>query len=361
MGVRLRFRILKNNNKSYYLDIFHNGKRSYKPLLAEKDGDSKDDRKQKKLLAEKTAIQMSLELDAMGTDFAPSFLKNITVLDYCNKYVSDYNKADLPLITASVKKLKAFLDINTLQANMTFRQLTDRHIKDFADYLNYDCGLNGETPHNYWKKFKMIIAQASRDKLLDSSVFENVKFRKKTDYSDTVIKKEVLTEEEIKLLWDTDCGNAEVKKAFLYACYTGLGLAECRVLTWANMQNNKLVTVRTKTGVGVNNMLSEKIIQSLGGRKGDLIEVFDLRNKSTGEYITENGVNNSIKTWMKKAGITKHITFYCGRHTFACRLLLNGANLKTVADAMAHTSTAITQKYLNHINSIKDSATSSLA
>ncbi|KAB5490839.1 MULTISPECIES: tyrosine-type recombinase/integrase [Flagellimonas] len=48
-----------------------------------------------------------------------------------------------------------------------------------------------------------------------------------------------------------------------------------------------------------------------------------------------------------------HIPFYCARHTFAHQLLINGANLKTVADAMGHSSIRSTLKYLNHLHSYK--------
>jgi len=226
--------------------------------------------------------------------------------------------------------------------------------------LNYDCDLNGETPHNYWKKFKLIINQAKREKLINSSVFENVKFRKRTQSSDTTIKKQILTEDEIKILWDTECSNTEIKKAFLYSCYTGLGYAELMDVKWGDMINNTLYTSRKKNGREINNALSTKIIQSLGEAQENDSLVFNLKNKITGSPLTLNTINKALKKWIKKTSITKHITSYSGRHTFAVRLLLNGANLKTVADAMGHSNTTITAKYLNYINELKDKATAGL-
>jgi len=63
---------------------------------------------------------------------------------------------------------------------------------------------------------------------------------------------------------------------------------------------------------------------------------------------------------MKQAGIHKNISFYCGRHTFATQLLLNGANLKTVADCLGHTSTTHTVKYLNYVDALKTEAIGAL-
>ena len=39
---------------------------------------------------------------------------------------------------------------------------------------------------------------------------------------------------------------------------------------------------------------------------------------------------------------------------------MNGANLKSVADAMGHSTTKNTLKYLNHVERLKDEATSNL-
>lgn len=76
--------------------------------------------------------------------------------------------------------------------------------------------------------------------------------------------------------------------------------------------------------------------------------------------ISHTAVNKNLKNWLKRAEIDKKITFYCARHSFACLLLMNGANLKSVADAMGHSSTKTTLKYLNHVERLKDEAINNL-
>ena len=63
-----------------------------------------------------------------------------------------------------------------------------------------------------------------------------------------------------------------------------------------------------------------------------------------------------IKRRTNAAGITRHISFYCGRHTFATQLLINGANLKTVADCLGHVNTNHTVKYVNYVDCLKSEA-----
>ena len=42
----------------------------------------------------------------------------------------------------------------------------------------------------------------------------------------------------------------------------------------------------------------------------------------------------SVKRWVKRADIDKHISWHCARHSFAVNILNNGANIKTVASLL---------------------------
>lgn len=62
--------------------------------------------------------------------------------------------------------------------------------------------------------------------------------------------------------------NNEVKKAFLFACYTGLGLSECKKLTWGEIKNERLIIDRSKlNSAEINNGLSAKALEIIGERK----------------------------------------------------------------------------------------------
>lgn len=357
MSVTLRTKKLANNRFSYYLDYYDRGTRKKMTILTVgKD----DDKKEKKLLAEKIRNQKALEIDYQGTGFIPEHMGKIEVINYCDNYVDQYTKADKKVISSAVNKFKTFLSIKKISLKITFKQLPEKTVYDFADYLNYDAGLSGSSPLNYFKKFKMIIKESKREKLLSYDFLDDFRFRSRVGNSDNNVKKNVLNEEEINILWQTECRNPEIKKAFLYACYTSLGYAEIVDLKWSHIKDNNVDTDRKKNNRRINNAVSERMMKALGERKDDNEYVFDLRNKNTGQPFTSNGVNAAIKDWIKRSGIDRHFTFYCGRHTFAIRLIHNGVNLKTIADAMGHSNTTITNKYLNHITDIKHQATSAL-
>jgi integrase/recombinase XerD len=63
----------------------------------------------------------------------------------------------------------------------------------------------------------------------------------------------------------------------------------------------------------------------------------------------------ALGRWVKRAGITKHISWHCARHSFAVNILNNGANIKTVASLLGHSGLRHTEKYTRAVDSLKES------
>ena len=68
----------------------------------------------------------------------------------------------------------------------------------------------------------------------------------------------------------------------------------------------------------------------------------------------------ALKRWVKRAGIEKHISWHCARHSFAVNILNNGANIKTVASLLGHSGLKHTEKYTRAIDKLKEDAINSL-
>ncbi|MEL7271544.1 MAG: site-specific integrase [Bacteroidota bacterium] len=355
MSVKLRSRLLAKGRKRYYLDIYHNGMRSYEFLFVV---EKTDDKVQKKNLAENIRAAKALELESEGTNYIPKHKKKVTVPIFFESYLSQYRLKDVRSIRNALNKFQQFLVEQKGRPNMALSSLNQMYIEEFKFYLQNDAGLNGETPYSYWKRFKKVIRHAKKQGFIKGTVYEDVRWDSKNKKAESTLTKQVLTENEITILKTTYCGNDEVKRAFLFSCYTGLGYAEFKLLKWRNIVNERLIIDRAKTKKEINIRLSEYALELLGDRRKTEELVFNLKHK--GKFLSEVAIKKNLTGMMKKAGIEKNITFYCGRHTFAVRLLSNGANLKTVADALGHSSTSHTIKYLNYVNSIKDEATSNL-
>ena len=68
----------------------------------------------------------------------------------------------------------------------------------------------------------------------------------------------------------------------------------------------------------------------------------------------------ALRHWTERAGIDKHITWHCARHSFATNILSNGANIKTVASLLGHSDLRHTEKYIRAVDSLKEAAINSL-
>ncbi len=347
MSVKLRTKTLSDGRKSYYLDIYHGGSRKYEFLkIHTGKKDTPDDRKEKKQLAESIRAKRELEIQNDEFGFIPKHKKNIDFLQYYAHYLKNYKGKDHRLVRYSLEKFKIFLGKDKLPAKNVTPQLCEK----FAEFLkNPDNGLNGETPYNYWTKYKKVLKDAVKEGIIRKNPCEGIIVRRITGQ----LKKEILTKDELQALANTRCGNDEIKRAFLFACFTGLGIAEIRNLIWSRVQNNKLKINREKTNEQIINDLHPVAIKLLGEAKKPNEKIFPV-------LPSDVAISKSIKRWVKNAGIEKNISFYCGRHTFATQLLLNGANLKTVADCLGHSSTKHTIKYLNYVDELKSDAISNL-
>ncbi len=347
MSVKLRNRKLKSGGNSYYLDIHHNGVR-WREFLKIKIYPKDTEKNEKKRIIERIRVTRELELLSDEIGFIPKHIKKLNFFLFADDYVKTYRNRDIKIIDSSLKKFKKFIN----NSKLSISQISPSVMENYKKYLIHDAGLSGETPHNYFTRFKKILKSAKIKGYIKEMPTEDIRFSNPN--KDDTIKKQVLNIDELQKLAGSFCGNENVKRAFLFACYTSLGLAEIRELKWANIRNNRLVINRKKTGELINNRLNPTTSNILGKRGNNDDFIFDIQS------ISDTAINKNIQNWTNRAKINKHITFYCARHTFACLLLINGANLKTVADAMGHSSTKSTLKYLNYIQKLQDEAIDNL-
>lgn len=69
--------------------------------------------------------------------------------------------------------------------------------------------------------------------------------------------------------------------------------------------------------------------------------------------ITHTTVEVVLAEWVKAAGINKHITYHCSRHTCATTLLTLGANLYVVSKILGHQSVRMTEVYAKIVDEAK--------
>ena len=347
MGVKLRKRKTKIGT-SFYLDIIHNGDRWTETLnLTASRGNMQSVKEQ----AETTRAKRELELQADEHDIVPAFKRNSSFLDYYKKYAEHYDKGDGNALRSSYKKFEAFIGKDK---DISFKQLNHKICTEFRDYL-LTIGLRGEAAPGYFAKFKKVIKQASVDKFLSAKIIEGIRI----SISDCppTDPKETLTPEEIMKLAETPCSNTDVYRAFLFCCVTGLRTPEAKAFCPKKIlfiKDIPHIDIAQKKGVNPKPKLiplNDLAVSLLGHIKDANSEepVFHLPT-------TQNGINKVLKGWTKKAGIEKHITFYCARHSFGTQLMAGGVDPRTVAGLLGHSSLKYIVRYAHEVDENKINA-----
>ena len=233
----------------------------------------------------------------------------------------------------------------------TFDDLTVEYCQGFLTYmlsLNTHNGgkMMASTANNNLNKLKCVLRQAYEERRIKENIAPRLKHAKEAS-----TRREFLTLDEVKMLADTPCEKPVVKSAALFSCLTGLRISDIIRLQWENIIKAAdggwcmhIVTKKTRTEAIL--PLSDEALALCGGRSAG--QVF--------KGLTQALLPLYLKDWIRSAGITKHITFHCFRHTYATLQLAAGTDLYTISKMLTHSNVATTQVYADVVNDLKRKA-----
>ena len=92
--------------------------------------------------------------------------------------------------------------------------------------------MNGETPANYFSKFRRVLEAATKNGYFKRSPVSDLAAISKSDKR----VKEILETGEYKKLIHTPCINYEVKNTFVFSIYTGFRWLDTKPLRWENFK-----------------------------------------------------------------------------------------------------------------------------
>lgn len=237
------------------------------------------------------------------------------------------------------------------------QQLTKDLMKAFTEYLINR--FTGEGAHTVYGRFKKMILAALDKDIIAKNPCRGVSIKK--DYGQ--LKKEILSQEEIVLLANThyEKENPDIHRAFIFCLYCGLRWCDVKDLTYANVDySNKLLkfeqskTKAHSAASGVVIPLNDGLLHLIGQPKDGN------RNQIIFPLPSHTMCLKALRHWVARAGIQKHITWHCARHSCGTNLLSNGANIKTVASILGHSGLAHTEKYTRAIDTLKQAAIDSM-
>jgi Site-specific recombinase XerD len=158
------------------------------------------------------------------------------------------------------------------------------------------------------------------------------------------------------MLAATPCEKPVVRTAALFSCLTGLRISDIIRLQWDNIEVAAdggwcmhIVTKKTKTEAVL--PLSDEAVALCGERGQGQVFV----------GLTPSLLALYLKDWIKSAGITKHITFHCFRHTYATLQLAAGTDLYTISKMLTHSNVGTTQVYADVVSGLKREASEKIS
>ena len=379
---KLGAKILSDGRESLFLDYYF----GYTKVISERTGKEvmRKDRKREFLklylcqaprtpierqqnketleLAKKIKFERGQELLESAEGYRLKKDRDINFLDYFQSYIDNYTKKDYRMVIIALKRFRDFLqeteDYNKFVKRLKPEQINKEMVEAYTEYLQTRS--IGEGAKSIYARFKKVVKYAVEHDVIIKNPCDGITIKA----DEQTLKKDILSEEEIKRLIETrhEKENPNIRRAFIFCLYCGLRFCDVKDLTFANVDySNKLLKFeQSKTkGHSINSgviiPLNDGLLRLIGEPENP-----QKRNELIFPLPSYEMCLKSLKRWVKRANINKNISWHCARHSFAVNILNNGANIKTVASLLGHSSLKHTEKYTRAIDSLKQEAINSL-
>lgn len=370
--VKLRYKALKDGNQSIYLDCYVNGIREYKFLSLYLRPETSRENKlwNREQLRLANAIKAQYIIDIQNGEYGfkdRNRSRKLNFITYCEEMAAEYEangqNSCAVLMRSAIKRMTDYKG-----KNITFNHIDKDFLIGFIEYLNSDIRdfdkaakdknrkpkpLSNVYKEALFARIMVALNKAERDGIILKNPGKDID-RKLKPHSEQKTRC-YLTLEEIQRIIETEYKpDNDIKPAFLFCCFSGLRYSDVSKLTWKEITVSQdgyaqIETTMQKTGKSITIPLSDNALKWLPEREGSLPE-------SRIFYKLPDQVNNAdvrLRTLIKKAGISKHVTFHVARHSFATLTLTYGADLYTVSKLLGHANIRTTQVYAKIVDESK--------
>ena len=289
--------------------------------------------------------------------------RSVNFLDFFQSYIDKYPKKDIKVIKMGFNDFKKFLaeQYPHLTTRIEPRYINKKMMTECAQYIQDPH--RGSGVSSAFRRFKKVILAGVEQGLFSENPCKGIVLDDKED----MLVKDILSAEELQQLFSTPYTwkYPDIRRAFAMTCFSGIRFCDVEALTFGDVDYaNRIISFRQKKTEahsrksGVVMPLNDTLMTIVGEMPEDATpetRIFKLPPNNGGDNC-----NHFLKQWTKAAGITKHITWHCGRHSFGTQLLSNGANIKVVADLLGHSSLKYVEVYVRAVDKLKKEALDSL-
>jgi Site-specific recombinase XerD len=301
----------------------------------------KDSNRTNRELANSILIKRRYQLCAEEYDLFDPYKKEASVIDYFKELSISKKNSKWIISCGHFEKF--------MHGSCAFKELNENLCEEFQEYLltttdtKHGVKLHKNSAAAYYSIFKSMLKQAWKEKWLKENLSD------KLDSIRTIkTHKEFLTIEEVKALSMTYCEDDVVKRAALFSCFTGLRISDILNLKWENIIRNQFGGYSLQLNTQKNDKLAENPLSpealEFCGPKGVGLVFKGLERANVYKYLP---------SLIEDAGIDKHITFHCFRHTYATLQIAAGTDIYTVSKMLTHSSVQTTQIYADLVSEKK--------
>jgi site-specific recombinase XerD len=298
--------------------------------------------------------------------------KQISIIEILDKYNKHFGRkvtagerssASLQKYERSKELLLNFMKKNYEINDMPALEISSSFIYKLEEFLKYESnfkdkiGIKNNSVVKYMKMYKTACNYSIKMDLIAKNPFHI--YDGKLSIKDAVF----LTQQELNIIESKifSVNRLErVKDIFLFCCYTGYAPVDAIDLTFDNLFEDSngnlwIMTSRAKTAIRANVPVLPPAL--------DIINKYKDQQDGLIPQISNQKMNAYLKEIADICGITKHLTWYVARHTFATTVTLgNGIRLENVSAMMGHTNIKQTQHYakvldvniMNDMNNLKE-------
>jgi integrase len=331
-----------------YLDIYQNGKRKWEALHLSLTKDKIQD-KEIWRVAEICRSKRELQVLTSTWDINDPIAGQISLIGYMQEYSKNYKNPNP--VNCCITYIKEFHG-----GNIQLIQVTPKWIDDFQNFLLKKDNLSQGSAAFYSKIVRSALKRAVNNEIILKNPAQVV--QKISEPEPEMI---FLNIDEVKALAGIavdDPYGSEVRRAFLFACHTGLRISDLETLTWGKIETNPMQIIKSQKKtknpayIPLNKSAQALIVDEKSHEANEPIFNLSVHNRRTSYTY--------LKDWAEKAGIKKSIGWHTARRTFATLALENGADIYTVAKLLGHKSISNVTKYAKVTDKLRREAVNAI-
>lgn len=259
--------------------------------------------------------------------------------------------------------------------DLLFTQIDISFLMRYEKYM-YAKGLRSSSIYTYIDNLKALLNRAVKEKVIKQDMSPFPEYEMQTPNTATTHR--AISKETIEKIfkYSAEEGTKEYEAlmyfTFSYYCW-GINMVDIAKLRWKNVQDDRLVYVRSKTGRLYNIPVLEPvkmILQYQKSQKGFVhAEDYIFPILERGKHETPHKIsmrinyaiqytNKALRKIGKKIGFEGNITTYMARHTFATNLRNMDISTAKIQNMLGHSTEKTTQVYLDSFknNELDDAA-----